>query len=65
MLLVVPGLIPLAMLMCWLEVRLTHRLVAHDVETAWQSSLSADELEEAISRSVAKILPALHHAARS
>jgi hypothetical protein len=56
-LLVIPGLFGLALLMLWLETNLTRQMVARDVAAAWDSSLSPDQLEDAIARSVAKLLP--------
>jgi hypothetical protein len=59
-LLIVPGLIGFPLLMSWLEIHFTHRLVAHEVAVAWQSALTTEELEEAISRSVARVMPVRH-----
>jgi hypothetical protein len=56
-LLVIPGLFGLALLMLWLENNLTRQMVARDVAAAWESSLSPDQLEEAVSRSVARLFP--------
>jgi len=57
-LLIIPGLFGLPMLMAWMESNLTRQMVARDVETAWASSLSPEETEEAIRRSVARLFPA-------
>jgi hypothetical protein len=56
-LLAVPGLLAIAFLMAWMEEHLAHQLVAHDVATAWDSIASVDDLEEAISRSTARVVP--------
>jgi hypothetical protein len=56
-LLVIPGLFGLALLMLWLENNLTRQMVARDVAAAWDSSLTPDQLEEAVSRSVARLFP--------
>jgi hypothetical protein len=55
-LLFVPVLVGLALLMDWLEVVFTHRLVADEVAVAWRSSMSIDELEQAVSRSIDKVM---------
>jgi hypothetical protein len=55
---IIPGLFGLPMLMAWMESSLTRQMVARDVETAWASSLSPEETEEAIRRSVARLFPA-------
>lgn len=56
--LVIPGLFGLPMLMAWMESNLTRQMVAHEIETAWESSLSPEETEEAIRASVARLFPA-------
>jgi hypothetical protein len=56
-LLAVPGLLAITFLMAWMEEHLAHHLVAHDVARAWESGGSADDLEEAISRSTARVIP--------
>ena len=56
-LLVIPGLFGLALLMLWLENNLTRQMVARDVAAAWESSLTPEQLEEAVSRSVARLFP--------
>jgi hypothetical protein len=57
-LLVIPGLFGLPMLMAWMETRFTEQLVAREVETAWESSLGPEEIEDAIRTSVARLFPA-------
>jgi hypothetical protein len=56
-LLAVPGLLAITFLMAWMEEHLAHQLVAHDVATAWESIVSVEDLEEAISRSTARVVP--------
>jgi hypothetical protein len=56
-LMVVPGLFALALLMSWLEQHFTRQMVAHDVARAWEAELTPEQLEEAVHRSVARILP--------
>ena len=55
-LLTVPGLFGLVLLMNWLEVYFTYRQVADEVDTAWRASSSIDELEQAISRCVQRVI---------
>jgi hypothetical protein len=57
-LLVIPGLFGLPMLMAWMETSFTRQMVAHQVEAAWEASLSPEETEEAIRASVARLFPA-------
>jgi hypothetical protein len=57
-LLIIPGLFGLPMLMAWMESNLSRQMVAHEVDAAWQSSMSPEETEEAIRVSVARLFPA-------
>lgn len=54
---VVPGLLALTLLMDFMETHLAQRLIAHDVAQALQTAPTADDLEAAVSRSVAPLLP--------
>jgi hypothetical protein len=56
-LLAVPGLIAVPLLMAWMENHLADGLVAHEVAAAWDSFTSPDDLEEAISRCTARVIP--------
>ncbi|MGN6475516.1 MAG: hypothetical protein ACTHK4_17990 [Mycobacteriales bacterium] len=55
-LLIVPGLFGLVLLVNWLEVYLTYQLVADDVAVAWQSTDSADDLEQQVGRIVERVI---------
>lgn len=55
-LLIVPGLFALALLMSWMESRLTQQMVEHDVTTAWRSAVTPEEIEDIVRRSAAKLL---------
>jgi hypothetical protein len=54
-LLVIPGLFGLALLMAWMESRLTRQMVVYDVSKAWLSSNSPEEVEELVRRSAARL----------
>jgi hypothetical protein len=54
-LLIIPGLFALALLMSWLESRLTQQMVVHDVTRAWLTSTSPEELEDLVRRSAARL----------
>jgi hypothetical protein len=55
-LLFVPGLIGLVALMGWLEVMLTHQIVADEVANAWDSTDSPDDLEQTIGRILERVV---------
>jgi hypothetical protein len=55
-LLIIPGLFLLALLMSWMETRLTQHLVEDDVTRAWHSSTTPEEVEEMVQRSVSKLM---------
>jgi hypothetical protein len=55
-LLVVPGLFLVGLLMEWLETHLVRDLLALEIESAWHSSRSAEELEMLVSRKAALLL---------
>jgi hypothetical protein len=55
-LLIVPGLMGGALFLCWLEVYFTHSLVRREVSVAWASTLTPEEVEELIARSVARVI---------
>jgi hypothetical protein len=54
--LVVPGLFLLGMLMEWLETHLVRDLLALEIESAWHSSRTPEELELLVSRRAALLL---------
>jgi siroheme synthase len=54
--LIVPGLLALTLLMAWLELTFTHRLVKHEVAVAWSSATTPEEVEAAVTRSLARVL---------
>jgi hypothetical protein len=53
-----PGLIGFTLLMQWMEVHLTGQLVAHEVQTVWNSALTPEEIEAAVARSTARLFQA-------
>ena len=55
-LLLIPGLFGLTLLMNWLEVYFTYRLVSEEVAIVWQSTESADELERRVSVIVDRVM---------
>ncbi len=55
-LLFLPGLFGLVVLMNWLEVYFTCRLVADEVAVAWHSTDSVDDLEAKVGRIVERVM---------
>lgn len=55
-LLFVPGLFALLLFLNWLEVYFTHQLVADEIAVVWQSTESADDLEQKIGLIVKRVL---------
>ena len=55
-LLIVPGLMGLVLLVSWLETFLTYQLVPDDVAVAWETAVSADELEQRVGRIVERVI---------
>jgi hypothetical protein len=54
-LLITPGLFALALLMAWLETRLTQNMVKYDVNKAWTTAGSPEEIEELVRASAARL----------
>jgi hypothetical protein len=54
-LLIIPGLFALALLMSWMETRLTQQIVVHDVNKAWLTAGTPEEVEEMVRRSAARL----------
>jgi hypothetical protein len=60
-LLFVPGLFGLVVFLNWLEVYFTHQLVADEIAVVWQSTDSADDLEQKVGLIVKRVLVDSRH----